>query len=68
MTGIKTPTTDTANRDTVISRVVDASRGLVFRMFTDPKHVGNGLAPYGFMSQPTGPWNGWPNASTRPPR
>ena len=40
----------TANREIVLSRVFDAPRELVFKAFTDPRHVGHWWGPDGFTN------------------
>jgi uncharacterized protein YndB with AHSA1/START domain len=48
-----TGTADTkpiAEREVVITRVFDAPRSLVFRMWTDPKHVARWWGPNGFTN------------------
>ena len=40
----------TAERELVITRVFDAPRRLVFRMWTDPKHVAQWWGPNGFTN------------------
>jgi hypothetical protein len=34
----------------VVTRIFDAPRGLVFKMFTDPKHLAQFWGPKGFIS------------------
>jgi uncharacterized protein YndB with AHSA1/START domain len=41
---------DTSDREMVITRVVDAPRELVFKAFTDPKHVVHWWGPNGFTN------------------
>jgi uncharacterized protein YndB with AHSA1/START domain len=43
-------TKTTAERELVITRVFDAPRRLVFRMWTDPKHVAQWWGPNGFTN------------------
>ena len=45
-----TPTTDTADREIVFTRVFDAPRALVFEAWTDPKHVVQWWGPNGFTT------------------
>jgi uncharacterized protein YndB with AHSA1/START domain len=40
--------TDTSDREIVITRVFDAPRTLVFKLWTDPKHVAHWWGPNGF--------------------
>ena len=40
----------TADREIVTTRLLDAPRELVWKMFTDPKHVGNWWGPDGFTN------------------
>ena len=42
------PVTATADREIVISRVLDAPRVLVFDVWTDPRHVAAWYGPRGF--------------------
>jgi hypothetical protein len=42
------PVTATADREIVISRVLDAPRVLVFDLWTDPQHVAAWYGPRGF--------------------
>jgi uncharacterized protein YndB with AHSA1/START domain len=42
------PASDTADREIVVSRVLNAPRELVFDAFTDPRHIGNWWGPNGF--------------------
>lgn len=44
------PTEGTADREIVATRVFDAPRELVFKMWTDPKHVAHWWGPNGFTS------------------
>src|ERR1700674_4219468 len=39
---------DTSDREIVVARVLDAPRALVFKMWTDPKHVAQWWGPNGF--------------------
>jgi uncharacterized protein YndB with AHSA1/START domain len=39
---------DTSDREIVVTRVLDAPRALVFKMWTDPKHVAQWWGPNGF--------------------
>jgi uncharacterized protein YndB with AHSA1/START domain len=55
--------TSTADREIVLTRVYDAPRELVFRMFTDPEHVRQWWGPNGFTTtthkmdvRPGGKW------------
>jgi uncharacterized protein YndB with AHSA1/START domain len=43
-------TKTTAERELVITRILDAPRSLVFRMWTDPKHVAQWWGPNGFTN------------------
>jgi len=68
---------DTADREIVMTRLIDAPRELVFRAFTDPKQVGKWWGPRGFTTtthemsvKPGGAWRfimhgpdgtDWPN-------
>lgn len=68
---------NTADREMVVTRVINASRELVFAAFTDPKHIGNWWGPNGFSTtvyemdvRPGGVWRymmhgpdgkDWPN-------
>ena len=54
---------DTADREIVMTRLIDAPRELVFRAFTDPKQVGKWWGPRGFTTtthemsvKPGGAW------------
>ena len=44
------PRTDTADRELVISRLIDAPRNLVFKAWTHPDHVGQWWGPNGFTT------------------
>ena len=44
------PVRETADREIVLSRVVDAPRELVFAVWLDPKHVGEWWGPNGFRT------------------
>lgn len=57
------PARETADREIVLSRVVDAPRDLVFAVWLDTKHVGEWWGPNGFTTtthevdqQPGGVW------------
>jgi uncharacterized protein YndB with AHSA1/START domain len=57
------PTTESAGPDFVITRVFDAPRGLVFRAWTDPRHLARWWGPHGFTNpvceldaRPGGAW------------
>jgi uncharacterized protein YndB with AHSA1/START domain len=57
------PTEDTASREIVITRLLDAPRELVFKAWTDPAHVGAWWGPRGFRTttksidiRPGGSW------------
>lgn len=57
-------TTDTSDREIVVSRVVTAPRELVFKVWTEPEHVVHWWGPDGFTStlhemdvRPGGVWN-----------
>ena len=41
---------DTSDREIVVARIVDAPRELVFKAFTDPKHIGTWWGPDGFTN------------------
>jgi uncharacterized protein YndB with AHSA1/START domain len=43
-------TGDTADREIVTTRVFDAPRALVFRMWTDPRHIAQWWGPTGFRT------------------
>ncbi len=43
-------TTSTADREIVITRVLNAPRGLVFKVFTEPAHVARWWGPAGFTN------------------
>jgi uncharacterized protein YndB with AHSA1/START domain len=45
-----TQTAATADREIVTSRVLDAPRDLVFKAFTDPKHIVHWWGPNGFTN------------------
>ncbi len=47
MVQINEPINDTAKRQVVITRVLNAPRELVFKAFTDPKHLVRWYAPVG---------------------
>lgn len=47
---MKSPTSDTAHREIVITRVFNAPRETVFHAFTDPKHVDQWYGPRGFKT------------------
>jgi uncharacterized protein YndB with AHSA1/START domain len=49
-TGNTNPVVKPADREIVITRVFDAPRGLVFRAWTDPKHVARWWGPDGFTN------------------
>jgi uncharacterized protein YndB with AHSA1/START domain len=42
--------TDLANRELVVSRLIDAPRALVFRAWTQPEHVARWWGPQGFTT------------------
>jgi uncharacterized protein YndB with AHSA1/START domain len=44
------PHTPTAGQELVITRVFDAPRELVFKVWTDPKHVAQWWGPHGFTN------------------
>jgi uncharacterized protein YndB with AHSA1/START domain len=46
----KNPTEETADRQYVFTRVFDAPRSLVFKVWTDPKHVAQWWGPHGFTN------------------
>jgi len=57
------PSSDTADRELVITRIFNAPRNLVFEVFTDPKHVIHWWGPNGFTNtihtmnvKPGGEW------------
>ena len=63
MTQTNSPTSDTADREIVITRVFDAPRALVFRAWTEPEHLVRWLGPAGFSNttlaidiRPGGAW------------
>jgi uncharacterized protein YndB with AHSA1/START domain len=41
---------DLANRELVVSRLIDAPRGLVFQAWTQPEHVARWWGPQGFTT------------------
>jgi len=50
MSGKNSPTTGTADREIVITRLIDAPRELVFTAWTDPNHVAHWWGPKGFTT------------------
>ena len=48
--GKDTSTESLASREIVVTRVFDAPRELVFKMWTDPKHIAQWWGPKGFTS------------------
>jgi uncharacterized protein YndB with AHSA1/START domain len=44
------PTTDTADRELVMTRTINAPRELVFAAWTDPEHIGQWWGPNGFTT------------------
>jgi|SRR5215813_1139172 len=46
----KSSSANTADREIVITRVFDAPRELVFKVWTDPNHVAHWWGPIGFMT------------------
>ena len=44
------PTKGPAEREVVITRILDAPRSLVFKAWTDPKHVAQWWGPHGFTT------------------
>jgi uncharacterized protein YndB with AHSA1/START domain len=50
MAGRNEPTTQSAKREVVLTRVFDAPRSLVFKAWTDPKHVTQWWGPHGFTN------------------
>jgi len=59
----RTTSSPTADREIGTTRIFDAPRELVFRMWTDPEHVGNWWGPTGFKTttqlidvRPGGQW------------
>ncbi len=48
--GKDTSTESQASREIVVTRVFDAPRELVFKMWTDPKHIAQWWGPKGFTS------------------
>ncbi len=63
MTELKANSTSASDREIVISRVFDAPRELVWKAWTDPKHVANWWGPKGFSTtidvmdvRPGGQW------------
>jgi uncharacterized protein YndB with AHSA1/START domain len=50
MTNEKEATYNTANREIVVSRLLNAPRELVFKVWTEPKHVAQWWGPNGFTN------------------
>jgi len=50
MTTTNSPTGETAERELVMERIFDAPRELVFKAWTDPKHVAQWWGPKGFTN------------------
>ncbi len=57
------PESSTSDRELVATRVFDAPRGLVFKLWTDPEHIGRWWGPRGFTTttasmdfRPGGAW------------
>jgi uncharacterized protein YndB with AHSA1/START domain len=50
MEKIKTPASNTADREMVITRLINAPRELVWKAWTDPKHVVHWWGPNGFTN------------------
>ncbi len=50
MTTINSPTMTPAERELVMERIFDAPRELVWRAWTDPKHVARWWGPHGFTN------------------
>ncbi len=50
MIATNTPVAEAAERELVITRVFDAPRELVFKMWTDPKHMAQWWGPKGFTN------------------
>jgi uncharacterized protein YndB with AHSA1/START domain len=50
MANIKTPVSDTTDREMVITRLINAPRELVWKAWTDPKHVVHWWGPNGFTN------------------
>jgi uncharacterized protein YndB with AHSA1/START domain len=46
--GLESAHTDTSDREIVVTRVLDAPRALVFKLWTDPKHLERWWGPNGF--------------------
>lgn len=44
------PVTESSERELVITRVFDAPRSLVFKVWTDPKHMAQWWGPHGFTN------------------
>jgi uncharacterized protein YndB with AHSA1/START domain len=58
-----TANNDTANRELIISRLLNAQRELVWKVFTEPEHIKNWWGPDGFTNtifkmdvRPGGAW------------
>jgi uncharacterized protein YndB with AHSA1/START domain len=58
-----TTNNDTANRELIISRLLNAQRELVWKVFTEPEHIKNWWGPDGFTNtifkmdvRPGGAW------------
>jgi len=59
----QTATTTDADRELILTRIIDAPRELVFRMWTDPAHLAKWWGPQGFTTpsctmdvRPGGAW------------
>lgn len=50
MTAMNNPSPESAQRELVITRVFDAPRALVFKVWTDPKHVAQWWGPHGYTN------------------
>ncbi len=42
--------TDTAERELVVTRIIDAPRGLVFKAWTQPEHIARWWGPQGYTT------------------
>jgi uncharacterized protein YndB with AHSA1/START domain len=50
MTATTNPVSETASREISTTRILDAPRRLVWRVWTDPKHLGQWWGPNGFTT------------------
>jgi uncharacterized protein YndB with AHSA1/START domain len=48
---MKTTSSNTADREIVMTRVFNAPRELVFQAFIDPKHIDHWYGPRGFITE-----------------